>query len=107
MNVGSFVMQACTQPGQDYLTDFKFIQAFVCTYTADVGFLVAGLIVWATISLAIYTKQGSPIIPLVLLFQFGGVVVAQIAGVATAVVVLLVLTVPAGIAALLYFRYSL
>lgn len=106
MNSGSFVMQACTQPGYDYLSEFKFIQAFTCTYAADIGFLVAGLIVWATISLAIYTKQGSPVIPLVLLFQFGGVVVAQIAGVATTVVVLVVLTVPAGIAALLYFRYS-
>lgn len=104
--LGTVLQQACTKPGQEYLTDFEFIQAFTCTYAADIGFFAAGLILWGTVSLAIYTKQGSPVIPIVLLFQFGGVVVAQVASVATPVVVLLIVAVPPGLGAILYYRYS-
>jgi len=96
----------CSKAGYDYLTDFEFIQAFGCTYAADIGFLAAGLILWSAISLAIYTKQGSIIIPLVLLFQFSGVVLAQTANILTPAVVMVVVAVPPGVAAVLYFRYS-
>lgn len=104
--ITSYILQACAQPGQDYLVDFQFIQAFVCTYSADIGFFTAGLMLWGAVSLAIYVKQGSAIIPAVLLFQFGGVVLAQSAAIVTPVVVVLILVVPAGIAGLLYYRYS-
>lgn len=99
-------LQSCTQAGQDLITQFRFIEAISCTYTADIGLFTAGLMVWGAISLAIYTKQGSAIIPAVLLFQFGGVAVAQTASIATPVVVALILVVPAGLAGLLYYRYS-
>lgn len=106
MYVPPVLQSACTKTGPEYLTDFEFIKAFTCTYVADLGFLTVGLIVWAAVSLAIYTRQGSAIIPVVLLFMFGGVVSSQIAGVGNPFVVLLVVLVPAGTFAYLYYRYS-
>lgn len=107
MTLPTYVMQqACTQSGYDYLEELEFIQAFTCTYAADIGFFAAGLIAWSAISLAIYTKQGSPIIPIILLFQFGGVVIAQSAHVLTPAIVVLIVAVPPGLGAVLYYRYS-
>lgn len=106
MNVGAFLMQSCTKPGWEYLEQFEFLQAFTCTYAADIGFLAAGLIVWASMSLALYIKHGSPIIPLILMFQLGGIAISQVAAVATPIAVLLILVVPPMFAGLLYYRYS-
>ena len=98
---------ACELDPQTYLTNFQFIQGFVCTFAAPMGFLVIGLLSWGSISLSYYVRQGSVMIPTVLLFLVGGVALSQTASIAQAVVVLLVLVVPAGAGALLYYRYSL
>lgn len=101
------LQQVCTKTGPEYLADIQFLQAFTCTYTADIGFFTTGLLLWATVGLSYYAKQGSVMVPLVLLFIFGGVVLSQVASVATPVVVLLLLVVPAGAFAYLYYRYSI
>lgn len=100
------MQQACTMGGPEYLTDFQFIQAFVCTFAAPMGFLVIGLLAWGAISMSYYIRQGSMIIPTVLLFLIGGVALSQTASIAQAAVVLLILCIPAGGIALLYYRYS-
>lgn len=104
--LGTVLQQTCTMPGDEYLLDFQFIQAFVCTFAAPMGFLVIGLLAWGAISLSYYIRQGSMIIPTVLLFLIGGVALSQTASIAQAAVVLLILVIPAGAIALLYYRYS-
>lgn len=100
------LQQACSMGAKEYLYDLQFLQAFVCTFAAPMGFLVIGLLAWGAISLSYYIRQGSMIIPTVLLFLVGGVALAQTASIAQAAVVLLILVIPAGAAALLYYRYS-
>jgi len=90
-----------------HLTNFEFIKAFMCTYANPMGYLVIGLLSWGSISLSYYVRQGSVIIPTVLLFLVGGAAMTMVASIAQAAVVLLVLVVPAGAGALLYYRYSL
>lgn len=97
----------CGQGFETYLTNFQFIQAFVCVYAQPMGYLVIGLLSWGAISMSYYIRQGSVIIPTVLLFLIGGVALSQTASVAQAAVVLMILIVPAGAGALLYYRYSL
>lgn len=98
---------ACELEPTTYLTNFQFVQAFVCTFARPMGFLVIGLLSWGAISMSFYIRQQNVIIPTVLLFLVGGVALAQTASIAQAAVVLLVLVVPAGAGALLYYRYSL
>lgn len=105
MQVPFPVLQACGDP-LNHLTSFEFIQAFTCTYAAPMGFLVAGLLVWGAVSTSLYVRTGSAAIPVVLLFIIGGVAVSQAAAPVSAVVALLILVVPAGAMALLYYRYS-
>jgi len=90
----------------DYITNFEFIKAPTCTFADPVGFLVVGLIVYAGISLSIYIRTGSVLIPTVLILLTGGVVMTQLAAPATAVAGILILTVGAGVFTYLYYRYS-
>jgi hypothetical protein len=92
--------------GFEYLLDFEFIKALTCTYANSVGFLVMGLLVYGSISLSIYIRTGSVIIPFVLLLLTGGVVMEQVAGVAVAIATIVVLVVGAGVVTYLYAELS-
>lgn len=92
--------------GFEYLLNFEFIKALTCTYANPIGFLVVGLLVYGGISLSIYIRTGSIIIPFVLLLLTGGVVMQQVAGVAVAIATLVALGAGAGVVTYVYAAYS-
>jgi len=87
-----------------YLLNFEFIKAFSCTYFNSAGMLVTGLLVYGGISLSIYIRTDSVLIPTVLLLITGGAVLSQVAAPAIRVAGLLLVTVGAGAVAYLYRR---
>lgn len=92
--------------GWEYLLDFEFIKAFTCTYANTTGLLTTGLMVYGAIALYIYIRTDSIIIPFVLILLTGGAVLAQVASIASAIVVLILLTTGAGAFTWLYYRFS-
>lgn len=92
--------------GFTYLLDFEFIKALTCTYANVAGFLVVGLLTYGAISLSIYIRTGSVIIPFVLLLTTGGAVMTQIASVGTAIATILLLVTGAGVITYLYAAYT-
>lgn len=87
-----------------YLLNFEFIKAFSCTYFNSAGMLVTGLLVYGGISLSIYIRTDSVLIPTVLMLITGGAVLSQVAAPAIRVAGLLLVTVGAGAVAYLYRR---
>lgn len=90
----------------DYITNFEFIKAPTCTYANETGWLVMGLLVYGGISLSIYIRTDSMVIPTVLLLVVGGAVMAQVAAIGAPFAVLLLVGIPAGVIALAYYIYS-
>lgn len=96
-------------PSRDFasrLLNWDFVEAFTCQYADVTGFLVLGLMVWTAVASAIYIRTDSFIIPFGLLMMTGGAILAQMAQVAIAPAVLLILIVPAAFTAYLYWRYG-
>jgi hypothetical protein len=89
-----------------YLLNFEFIKAFTCTYFNAAGALVAGLLVYGGVSLSIYIRTDSVLIPTVLLFVTGGAVLSQVAAPGMQIAGLLLATVGAGAVAFLYRRMA-
>lgn len=89
-----------------YMAEFEFIKAPVCAYANSLGLLVFGMFVYGGILSSIYIRTGSLIIPMILLLLTGGVVLTQVPAVASPVLVLVILGVPAGLTALVYYLYS-
>ena len=85
--------QVCdpTMAGQDYLLNYEFIKAFTCTYANTAGLLVTGMVVYGAVSLSIYVRTNSVIIPFVLLLLTGGAVLTQVATPGIAIATLLLL----------------
>lgn len=107
--MGALLQSAFCDPAvapMDYLTQFKFIRAFTCTYANVAGFFVVGLFVYGAVGLSIYIRTGSVMIPTVLLLLTGGAIMPQIASPGTSIAAVMLLTAGAGIFALLYYRYS-
>lgn len=96
----------CGGAGHELITEFEFIRAFTCTYADVVGLLVLGMIVYGAVSLSIYIRTGSVIIPLVLLMTTGGATVAAMSPPAVTAATLLVLFGGGGAIAYLYYRYG-
>lgn len=92
--------------GWELLTDFDFIDAVTCTYADTVGMLVLGMLVFGAVSLSIYIRTGSVIIPFVLLLTTGGVTLASVAPPAIAIATVLLLCTGGGVVAYLYYRHS-
>lgn len=92
--------------GFEYLLNFEFIKALSCTYFNTAGMLVTGLMVYGAISLSIYIRTGSVIIPFVLLLLTGGAVTTQLAAPALGIAVLLLLVTGAGVMTYLYSKFS-
>lgn len=105
----SVVLQMCS-PGQGFLdriTAFEFVEALTCQYADPIGMATLALIVYAGVAGSIYIRTDSLIFPFGLLLMTGGAVVGQLAAVSTPVLVLLVLVVPAGMVAYLYYRFNI
>lgn len=102
------VMQMCPtdQPGYEYLLDFRFVEAFTCTYALSAGFLVTGMLVYGGVMTAIYATTDDVRIPAVLILLTGGGILSQVAAPALTVAALILLLVGAGVIAILYYRYS-
>lgn len=92
--------------GIAYLLDWKFIQAFTCSYANTVGLLVLGMMVYGGVSLSIYIRTGSVVIPSVLLLLTGGVVLSQVAAPVVGIATVMLLTVGGGLVAYVYYVYS-
>lgn len=92
--------------GWEMLVDFKFIEAFACTYANTVGMLVLGLLVFGAVTLSIYIRTGSAVIPFVLVMLTGGATLPLVAPPAYTAAVVLVLCSGAGAVTYLYYRYS-
>lgn len=95
-----------SKSGFEYLLEFEFIKAGICTYADSAGVLVVGALVYGAISMRIYIRTGSFVIPFVLLLTTGGAVMTQVAPIGTGIAMLLLLTVAAGTITFLYYRYS-
>lgn len=96
-------------PNEDFvdrLTDFEFWTAFTCQYADPIGFYVLGALVYTGVALPIYVRTGSITIPAILLLIIGGLVVPQMAGVATPIVTIVIVMAVAGSLAYLYYAYS-
>jgi len=86
--------------------EFAFVDALACVYAEPASLPVVALLVYTAVGGSIYIRSGSLILPFGLLLLTGGAVVSQIASVGLPVVVLLVIVVPAGVTAYLYYRVS-
>lgn len=92
--------------GITYLLDWQFIQAFTCTYANTAGLLVVGMMVYGGVSLSIYIRTGSVVIPSVLLLLTGGVILGQVATPVVGIATVMLLTVGGGLVAYIYYVYS-
>lgn len=101
-------LQMCdpNMTGLDYLLEFEFVEAISCTYAGVTGFGVLALIVYTAVGGSIYIRTGSAILPFGILMIAGGVILTQMAPIATQFAVLLLLVLPAGIISYLYIRHS-
>jgi len=92
--------------GLELLLDFEFISAFTCTYANVVGFFVLATVVYGAVSLSIYIRTGSVIIPFVLLLTTGGATMSQIGGPGQTIATIVLLVTGAGAMTYLYYAYS-
>jgi len=98
----------CTRGGDvsAYVSNFEFVKAFPCVFADAIGWLVMGLMVYGAISLSLYIRTESLLIPAVLLLVVGGAVLGQMAAIASPFAVLVLVGVPGGLVALAYYIYS-
>lgn len=104
-----------TQPGfcspgtgfEGYLSNFEFINAFVCT-SSDLagGFAIVSTLVFGGIALSIYIRTGSIAMPAILLLLTGGAVISTLAAPAVGIAGILLVVVGAAAMTFAYYRYS-
>lgn len=92
--------------GMGHLRNFAFLKAVVCTYASVAGILVTGLFVYGAVSLSLYIRTGSVVIPAVLLLLTGGAILPFVASPGVGIAAVLLLTVGGGAFAVLYYSYS-
>lgn len=100
---------AMCDPGMsfaDYMTNFQFVEGVTCVYADVTGFLVLGLIVYTGVAGVSYIRTGSMVMPFILMLLIGGAVISQMASISLAYVVVLMLLIPAGLVAYLYFKFA-
>ena len=84
----------------------NFVCAVVGTFTGALPLAVVGMIVWGGLSLGLFIRTGSPMIPYILLLLTGGAVSSTVAGPAIALMTVFALAVTGAIPLLLYIKYS-
>lgn len=70
---------------------FHLWEAAFCTYAVPAGELVVGLLFYGAVSLAIFIRTGSPIIPLILILILGGTILAQMVSIVSSFAAVLIL----------------
>jgi len=88
------------------LQDRNFVCAFVGPYIGQMSLVVLGMIIWGGLSLGLFIRTGSPMIPYVLLLLTGGAISGTLAGPAIALAAVVVLAVSGGVPLLLYIKYA-
>jgi hypothetical protein len=78
--------------------------ATFCTYAAPAGELTVGLLFYAAVSLAIFIRTGSPMIPFALVMLLGGTILAQMVGIVSTFAAILVLVSAPLIVAVFIFK---
>lgn len=102
-------MASVCSTGQDmgeYLSNFEFIKAFTCPYAEPVGFAVVAMLVFGAISMAIYIRTDSVLIPFVLILLAGGAILPMVASPVVTIAIIVLLVTGAGVIAWVYHRNS-
>lgn len=86
--------------------DVNLVQGAVCQYSEPFGIHLVGLLFWAGISLGLYIRTGSILMPYILTLVLGSVVLSFIAPIAVAMVVPMTLGIAGYVAPKLYRKYS-
>lgn len=90
----------------DYMVQFEFIKAMTCGYFTTAGMFATGALVYGGISLSLYIRTGSAVIPFVLLLLTGGAVLSQVAPPVITIATIVFLVVAPGVVAYAYYQYS-
>jgi len=88
------------------MEDRNFFCAAASPFLGVLPLPVLGMIVWGTLSMGLFIRTGSPIMPFVLLLLTGGAVGGILAGPALSLVTVLILAVVGGVPLLLYMQYA-
>lgn len=103
----SVILQMCQ--GDSFIENmlsWEFFEAVTCVYANPIGFLVVGMVVYGAVSVPIYLRTNSVVIPTVLLLLVGGAVMPQIAAPGTALITIMLLMTGAGVLTYLYYKFS-
>jgi len=92
---------------QEYILDARFIDAFAC-FTSDQvgGFVVVATLVFGAIALSLYIRTGSLVLPGILTLLTGGAILSTVAVPALAIATIAILTLGASVIAFAYWRYA-
>lgn len=104
----AIVLQMC-ESGMtfaDYLHQFDFVPAVVCSYSNRLTLPLLAMMVYAGVAVPIYLRTDSILIPFVLLLLTGGATVGQMAGPAAGLAAVVLLLVGSGTFTYLYYEYS-
>lgn len=88
------------------IEDRNFFCAAAGPFTGVLPLPVLGMVVWGALSMGLFIRTGSPIIPYVLLLLTGGAIGGVLAGPALSLITVLVLAVVGGVPLLLYINYA-
>jgi len=104
----NLILQMCAagKDGPGYIKNFQFVKAITCTYADPAGLVTVGLLFYGGIAMALTIRQGSVLMPVVLLLLTGGAILSQIAAPGVSIAGILLLVVGSGVVTLLYYRYS-
>lgn len=84
----------CTEWNGDYLdalSEFAFRDALLCPYQTSLGGPEFATLVFGAVGMAYMIRQGSLVIPAVIMVATGGAFVSQVAGIAVGFVVTVIL----------------
>lgn len=92
---------------QDYLFEFRFIDAFSC-FASDMvgGFVVIATLVFGAIALSMYIRTGSLVLPGILTLLTGGVVLSTVGAPALSIATIGILVLGAAAIAYAYRQYA-
>lgn len=76
------------------MQNFELWDAIICSYAGPTSSLVVGTVLYSGIGLNIFLRQGSVIIPFVLVLILGGTILGQMFGVISSFAALVILIVP-------------
>jgi len=88
------------------LQDRNLFCAAAGPFTGVLPLPVLGMVVWGALSLGLFIRTGSPVLPYVLLLLTGGAIGGVLAGPVLSLVTVLLLAVTGGVPLLLYIQYA-